>query len=319
MLLEQAALALLDYIETATDGFRILVRDSPVRPVHRHLRQPASATSPARSSTCSADEFRARDLDPKTAPLYAQMLVGMVALTGQWWLDVRKPKKEDGRRAPGQPGLERPVRPGGQARPSLPLTRCGAGRRAPMIAPATRDRRGRDRRGGRATRSTASSPPGGASARPRRRAAGGALPGDPARPAPRPARAAAFAAHGLEPWEFDVLAALRRAGAPYQLSPGQLVAETLVTSGTMTNRIDRLEARGLVRRLPDPADGRGVLVRLTDAGRGLVDTALADLLERERIAADAGLGLQDARPPWPPCCAAWSPRSTARRSPESQP
>jgi DNA-binding MarR family transcriptional regulator len=79
-----------------------------------------------------------------------------------------------------------------------------------------------------------------------------------------------------------VLAALRRAGQPYELSPGQLTAETLVTSGTMTNRIDRLEGRDLVRRRPDPADGRGVIVRLTDDGRALVDTALEDLLDRER-------------------------------------
>jgi DNA-binding MarR family transcriptional regulator len=96
------------------------------------------------------------------------------------------------------------------------------------------------------------------------------------------ARGAAFAAHALEVWEFDVLAALRRAGEPYELSPGQLTAETLVTSGTMTNRIDRLEQRSLVRRRPDPSDGRGVLVRLTDDGRALVDTALEDLLARER-------------------------------------
>jgi DNA-binding MarR family transcriptional regulator len=95
-------------------------------------------------------------------------------------------------------------------------------------------------------------------------------------------RAAAFSGSGVEPWEFDVLAALRRSGAPYQLSPGTLIGETLVTSGTMTNRIDRLEARGLVRRLRDPDDGRGVLVRLTDPGRALVDTALDALLERER-------------------------------------
>ena len=61
------------------------------------------------------------------------------------------------------------------------------------------------------------------------------------------ARGAAFAEHGLEGWEFDVLSALRRAGAPYELSPGQLVAQTLVTSGTMTNRVDRLERRGLRR------------------------------------------------------------------------
>jgi DNA-binding MarR family transcriptional regulator len=96
------------------------------------------------------------------------------------------------------------------------------------------------------------------------------------------ARSAAFARHGLETWEFDVLAALRRAGEPYRLSPGQLVAQTMVTSGTMTNRIDRLAGRGLVRRLPDPADGRGVMVRLEDSGRQLADAALADLLQIER-------------------------------------
>ena len=96
------------------------------------------------------------------------------------------------------------------------------------------------------------------------------------------ARRAAFAEHGLETWEFDVLSALRRAGAPYQLSPGQLVTQTLVTSGTMTNRIDRLEGQGLVHRQRDPADRRGVLVRLTTAGLARVDAALADLLGRER-------------------------------------
>ena len=99
------------------------------------------------------------------------------------------------------------------------------------------------------------------------------------------ARRAAFAEHGLEAFEFDVLAALRRAGPPYELSPGQLVRETLVGSGTMTNRLDRLEARGLVRRRPDPADGRGVRVRLTARGRARVDAAVADLLDRERDAA----------------------------------
>jgi DNA-binding MarR family transcriptional regulator len=96
------------------------------------------------------------------------------------------------------------------------------------------------------------------------------------------ARRGVFARHGLGAWEFDVLTALRRAGHPYELSPGQLLRATLVTSGTMTNRIDRLEAAGLVQRQPDPRDKRGVLVRLTDAGRGRVDTALADLLDRER-------------------------------------
>ena len=95
-------------------------------------------------------------------------------------------------------------------------------------------------------------------------------------------RASAFSAHELEPWEFDVLAALRRSGAPYQLTPGQLLRETLVTSGTMTNRVDRLAARRLVSRDDHPGDRRGVLVRLTAAGREAVDAALADLLSAER-------------------------------------
>ncbi|MCC9312210.1 MarR family transcriptional regulator [Kitasatospora sp. RB6PN24] len=96
------------------------------------------------------------------------------------------------------------------------------------------------------------------------------------------ARRAAFAEHGLEPWEFDVLTALRRAGHPYQLSPGQLLTQTLVTSGTMTNRIDRLAGKGLVQRLPDPDDRRGVLVRLTASGQLKADEALAGLLAHER-------------------------------------
>lgn len=96
------------------------------------------------------------------------------------------------------------------------------------------------------------------------------------------ARGAAFADYSLEGWEFDVLSALRRAGRPYQLSPGQLVADTLVTSGTMTNRVDRLEQKGLVRRIPDPSDRRGVRVRLTAQGREVVDAALAALLDQER-------------------------------------
>ncbi len=96
------------------------------------------------------------------------------------------------------------------------------------------------------------------------------------------ARRAAFAAHGLETWEFDVLSALRRQGPPYQLSPGALLHATLVTSGTMTNRIDRLAEAGLVRRHRDQQDKRGVLVQLTDRGRGTVDAAMSDLLRRER-------------------------------------
>jgi DNA-binding MarR family transcriptional regulator len=96
------------------------------------------------------------------------------------------------------------------------------------------------------------------------------------------ARTAAFAAHGLQAWEFDVLSALRRQGPPYQLSPGALLRATLVTSGTMTNRIDRLADAGLVSRRPDPADKRGALVTLTARGRAAADAALADLLASER-------------------------------------
>jgi DNA-binding MarR family transcriptional regulator len=94
-------------------------------------------------------------------------------------------------------------------------------------------------------------------------------------------RSLIFARHDLETWTFDVLAALRRADPPHQLSPGQLLAQTLVTSGTMTNRIDHLEARGLVRRRPDPTDARSVRVQLTAAGRRRVDAALGDLVTRE--------------------------------------
>jgi DNA-binding MarR family transcriptional regulator len=106
------------------------------------------------------------------------------------------------------------------------------------------------------------------------------------------ARRAAFAAHGLETWEFDVLSALRRQGAPYQLSPGSLLRATLVTSGTMTDRIDRLTEGALVRRLPDPYDKRGVLVQLTERGREVADAALADLLDQERELL-AGLDISD--------------------------
>jgi len=94
------------------------------------------------------------------------------------------------------------------------------------------------------------------------------------------ARKDAFAE--LETWGFDVLAALRRAGAPHQLSPGQLMQETMVTSGTMTNRLDRLEELQLITREQDPDDGRGSLVTLTKSGVRAVDAALEGLLENER-------------------------------------
>ncbi|MEU1124950.1 TetR/AcrR family transcriptional regulator [Streptomyces sp. NPDC005899] len=93
-LLEQAAFALLDYIERYTDGFRILVRDSPVAQSTGTFASLISDIATQVEDILGL-EFKARGFDPKLAPLYAQALVGMVALTGQWWLDVRKPKKAE--------------------------------------------------------------------------------------------------------------------------------------------------------------------------------------------------------------------------------
>lgn len=95
------------------------------------------------------------------------------------------------------------------------------------------------------------------------------------------ARKATFTDHGIDVGSFDVLSALRRSGEPYELSPSRLIDEMLVTSGTMTNRIDRLVAAGWVSRRPDPRDRRGILVRLTASGREKVDGSLADLLVLE--------------------------------------
>jgi DNA-binding MarR family transcriptional regulator len=86
----------------------------------------------------------------------------------------------------------------------------------------------------------------------------------------------------LPQWQFDVLTALRRAGPPYEMTPGELMAETLVTSGTMTHRVDQMASAGLVSRQPDPSDGRVVQVRMTPKGRTAVDRAMGNLLERER-------------------------------------
>ncbi|QIM18991.1 MarR family transcriptional regulator [Leucobacter coleopterorum] len=95
------------------------------------------------------------------------------------------------------------------------------------------------------------------------------------------ARAHAFERSGLSSWEFDVLAVLRRGGEPYRQSPKTLVQQTMVSSGTMTNRIDRMAERKLVRRLTDPNDGRGVLVEMTQQGQTLVDAAMTRLSDAE--------------------------------------
>ena len=92
---------------------------------------------------------------------------------------------------------------------------------------------------------------------------------------------AVFAEHGLNTASFDVLATLRRAGKPYSLTPTALFESLMVTSGTMTNRVDRLCDRGLVTRHAAPSDGRSVVVGLTGAGRRAVDNALEALVELE--------------------------------------
>ncbi|MBO0513932.1 TetR/AcrR family transcriptional regulator [Streptomyces beijiangensis] len=93
-LLEQAAFALLDYIETYTDGFRILVRDSPVAQSTGTFASLISDIA-TQVEDILGMEFKNRGFDSKLAPMYAQALVGMVALTGQWWLDARRPKKAE--------------------------------------------------------------------------------------------------------------------------------------------------------------------------------------------------------------------------------
>ena len=83
-----------------------------------------------------------------------------------------------------------------------------------------------------------------------------------------------FAEFSLQPGEFDVLATLRRSGAPYRLSPTELFKSMMVSSGTMTNRIDRLESAGLVERIPDARDRRGTLIHLTSKGFELIEAAV---------------------------------------------
>jgi len=94
---------------------------------------------------------------------------------------------------------------------------------------------------------------------------------------------------GLNGGEFDVLATLRRSGAPYRLTPTTLAQNLMLSSGAMTNRLDRLEARALIRRLPDPDDRRGTLIELTSAGRELVESAVATHAATEELLLGAAL------------------------------
>jgi DNA-binding MarR family transcriptional regulator len=90
-----------------------------------------------------------------------------------------------------------------------------------------------------------------------------------------------FARHGIEAWMYDMLATLRRGGEPYELTAGELVRQSMVTTGAITNRIDRLEARGLVERAGVEGDRRKVIARLTPAGLALVDTVAVTHLATE--------------------------------------
>lgn len=90
-----------------------------------------------------------------------------------------------------------------------------------------------------------------------------------------------LAAHGLNSASFDVLATLRRSGPPYRLSPGDLIATTMVSSGTMTNRLDQLEKAGLVERCDNPEDRRGVIIALTQKGFQLVDETVTAHVENQ--------------------------------------
>ena len=105
------------------------------------------------------------------------------------------------------------------------------------------------------------------------------------------AQRATFARHGLDAPSFDVLAALRRSGKPYQLTPTALMRTALVTSGAITQRLDRLEEKGLITRERSLDDGRAVVVTLTQAGKAALDAALPDHLETERQLLD---GLPEA-------------------------
>ncbi|MCQ4211949.1 MarR family winged helix-turn-helix transcriptional regulator [Streptomyces longispororuber] len=98
-----------------------------------------------------------------------------------------------------------------------------------------------------------------------------------------------YARIGISRGEFDVLATLRRAGAPYTLSPRRLSGTLMLTTGGMTGRLDKLERRGLVRRSPDPHDRRGLQVTLTDEGLAIVDEAVGAGLDVQKKALDGAL------------------------------
>jgi DNA-binding MarR family transcriptional regulator len=103
-------------------------------------------------------------------------------------------------------------------------------------------------------------------------------------------RAVAFGSAGLAVWEFDVLAALRRAGT--ELSAAQLIEATMIGSAAMTTRLGKLSTRGLVERRPNPLDGRGVLVRITAEGESRVDAAMTELARLEALALE-GISRED--------------------------
>ncbi len=104
-----------------------------------------------------------------------------------------------------------------------------------------------------------------------------------------------FARFGLQRGEFAVLAALRRSGAPFAMSPKMLYETTMISSGAMTNRIDQLEAEGLVERRPDPNDRRGKLVVLTPKGRALIDETITAHVENEVRLLGAALSAKEQK------------------------